>query len=58
MNTSFTIEQTTTGFKVRATTTKMNGKSSTRLVGRATDYEAAQVLIDDYEGRLGLLRTK
>lgn len=55
METSFTIEQTTTGFKVRATTLR-NGKSKTRLVGRATDYETAQVLIDDYEVRLGSLQ--
>lgn len=56
MNTSFTIEQTNSGFKVRAVTTKPNGKTTTRVVGRASDYEDAQVLIDDYEVRLGRLQ--
>lgn len=57
MKTTFSIEQTTTGFTVRAITTKPNGKTTTRVVGRRTDYEDAQVLIDDFEARLGLLQT-
>lgn len=57
METSFTIETTTTGFKVRAITKKLNGKTTSRLIGRSHDYEEAQAFIDDYEERVGLLRT-
>jgi len=57
METSFTIESTTTGFKVRAITTKPSGKTTSRLIGRTRDYEEAQGFIDDYEERVGLLRS-
>lgn len=57
MKTSFAIESTTTGFKVRAITTKLNGKTTSRLIGRTRDYEEAQVMIDDYEERVGLLQS-
>lgn len=55
MRTSFTIETTTTGFKVRAITTKSNGKTTSRLIGRSRDYEEAQGIIDDYELGVGHL---
>lgn len=55
MKTSFTIESTTTGFKVRATTTKLNGKTTSRLIGRAHDYDEAERLITKHEMGVGHL---
>ena len=49
MQTIYSIEQTTTGYTVRSLTTKPNGKVVKRLIGRRTDYEAAQALIDDQD---------
>lgn len=49
---TFTIEQTTTGFTVRKTSFTKTGKKVTRVLGKRTDYEAAQNLIDDYEDSL------
>jgi hypothetical protein len=49
---TFSIEQTTTGYTVRRVFTKPNGKKVTRVLGKRIDYEAAQVLIDDYEDLL------
>ena len=48
--TTFRIEQTTTGLKVRAITITPTGKEKTRIVGRvgANDYEGAERLIDSY----------
>lgn len=51
---TFTIEQTTTGYTVRKVRTTRTGKQVSRIIGKRTDYEAAQVLIDDYEDTLSL----
>lgn len=49
---TFTIEQTTTGYTVRKIRTTKTGKKVSRILGKRTDYEAAQVLIDDYQDSL------
>jgi len=49
---TFTIEQTNSGFTVRRISFTKSGKKVTRVVGKRTDYEAAQGLIDDYEDSL------
>jgi hypothetical protein len=49
---TFTIEQTNSGYTVRKVRVTRTGKKVSRIIGKRTDYEAAQVLIDDYEDRL------
>lgn len=57
MKTSFRIESTTTGFTVRAITEKPNGKTTTRVAGRARNEDEVDGIIEAFERRLGLLQT-
>lgn len=49
MKTTYSVECTTTGYKARVTTEKDGRKPVTRLLGRATSYEAAERLISSHE---------
>lgn len=48
--TTFKIEQTTTGLKIRAITLTPTGKEKTRVIGRvgANDYAAADRIMNAY----------
>ena len=55
MKTTFQVESTTTGYKVRAIVTKPNGKSTSRLIGRTTDCSEVDSIIEAYELGVGHL---
>jgi hypothetical protein len=55
LKTSFKVETTTTGYKVRAIIEKSNGKTTSRLIGRPRTYDEVDSLIEAYEMGVGHL---